>query len=125
MTIATRPAAPARSSASADDQLEALRSRLAGALITPASPDYDEARAVVYITIDRHPLAIVRAANAQDVAAAVRYARDHALPLAVRSGGHSLAYLSVIDNALVVDLSGMKRISIDPAARIARVQAGA
>ena len=125
MTIATRPSTLAHSSAPAGDQLEALRSRLTGALITPASPDYDEARAVVYITIDRHPLAIVRAANAEDVAAAVTFARDHALPLAVRSGGHSLAYLSVIDNALVVDLSGMKRISIDPAARIARAQAGA
>ncbi len=125
MTIATRPSTLAHSSAPAGDQLEALRSRLTGALITPASPDYDEARAVVYITIDRHPLAIVRAANAQDVAAAVTFARDRALPLAVRSGGHSLAHLSVIDIALVVDLSGMKHISIDPTARIARVQAGA
>ena len=80
---------------------------------------------MLYFTVDRRPLAIVRAANAQDVAAAVNFARDHALPLAVRSGGHSLAYLSVIDGALVVDLSDMKRVSIDPEARIARVQPGA
>ena len=75
--------------------------------------------------VDRRPLAIVRAANAQDVAEAVSFARDHALPLAVRSGGHSLAHHSMIDGAIVVDLSGMKRVSIDPEARIARVQAGA
>jgi hypothetical protein len=110
---------------SAKDQLEALRSRLTGQLITAASADFDAARKVVYITIDRRPRAIVRAANAQDVAEAVKYARASSLPLAVRSGGHSLAYYSVIDDAIVVDLSGMKRIEIDPATRIARVGAGA
>ena len=64
-------------------------------------------------------------ADAHDVATVVNFARDHGLPLAVRSGGHSLAYLSVIDDAIVVDLSDMARVSIDPEARIARVQPGA
>ncbi len=125
MTIAMRPSTPTRRPVSAKDQLEALRSRLTGQLITAASADFDAARKVVYITIDRRPRAIVRAANAQDVAEAVKYARASSLPLAVRSGGHSLAYYSVIDDAIVVDLSGMKRIEIDPATRIARVGAGA
>jgi hypothetical protein len=108
-----------------DDSLKALRAQLDGQLITPTDAAYDDARRVVYITVDRRPLAIVRAAHAQDVAYAVTYARDHNLPLAVRSGGHSLAYHSVIDDALVIDLSGMKRVAIDPEARIAQVQAGA
>jgi FAD/FMN-containing dehydrogenase len=125
MTIAIRPATSTRNFVSAEDQLEALRARLTGRLITAASADFDAARKTLYITIDRRPLAVVRAANAQDVAEAVRFAHDCGLPLAVRSGGHSLAHLSVIDDAIVVDLSGMKRVSIDPEARIARVQAGA
>jgi FAD/FMN-containing dehydrogenase len=125
MAIATRPTIPTRNAVLRAGHIEALRSRLDGTLITRASADYDDARRVLYITVDRHPLAIVRAASTQDVVEAVRYARDHALPLAVRSGGHSLAYYSMIDDAIVVDLSGMTRVSIDPEARIARVQAGA
>jgi FAD/FMN-containing dehydrogenase len=125
MTIAIQPATATRSFMSVSDQFEALRSRLSGQLITAESGDFDTARKVLYINIDRRPLAIVRAANAQDVAETVRFARDRGLPLAVRSGGHSLAHLSVIDDAVVVDLSGMKRVSIYPEARVARVQAGA
>ena len=108
-----------------NEPLEALRSRLTGRLITPESPDYDEARQTLYIHIDRRPLAIVRAACAQDVSTAVRFAGENELPLAVRSGGHSLAHLSVVDDALVIDLTLMKRIRIDPETRIARVQPGA
>jgi FAD/FMN-containing dehydrogenase len=108
----------------ATDRLESLRSRLTGTLITPESAEYDAARRVPYITVDRRPLAIVRAATTEDVAEAVRFARVHNLPLAVRSGGHSLAYHSMIDDAVVVDLSGMKGIEIDPVARVAHVQGG-
>jgi FAD/FMN-containing dehydrogenase len=61
----------------------------------------------------------------QDVAETVRFARDRGLPLAVRSGGHSLAHYSVIDDEIVVDLSGRKCVSLDPEQRIARVQPGA
>ena len=125
MSIAIHPAAPTRSRALAGDQLEALRSRLAGQLITPGSADFDAARKVVNVNVDRRPLAIVRAADPPDVAAAVRFAGRRGLPLAVRSGGHSLGHYSVIDDGVVVDLSGMKRVSIDPEARVARVQAGA
>jgi FAD/FMN-containing dehydrogenase len=107
------------------DPFAELRGQLAGPLLTAGSDAYNEARRTIYINLDRYPLAIVQAANAQDVAAAVNFARSGALPLAVRSGGHSLAHLSVIDGALVVDLSTMKRVEIDPEARIGRVQAGA
>ena len=107
------------------DSIEALRPRLAGDLIMAGHPRFDALRKVQDATLDRRPLALVHAANAEDVAVAVRFAREHRRPLAVRSGGHSLARLSMIDGAVVVDLSGMKRISIEPAAQIARVQAGA
>ena len=108
-----------------DATLDALRGQLAGRLLTPDSADYDSARSTISITLDRRPRAIVRAATAQDVAAAVTFARSHGLPLSVRSGGHSLAQLSVIDDALMVDLSAMKRVTVDPGTRTARVQAGA
>lgn len=116
---------PTRSHGPVKARLAALGSQLTGQLITAESPDFDAARAVQDITVDRRPLAIVRAANSDDIAAAVRFARDHDFPLAVRSGGHSLARLSMVDGAVVIDLSRMKRVSIDPEARTARAQAGA
>jgi FAD/FMN-containing dehydrogenase len=106
------------------DPLVALRARLTGQLITPDSADYDAARATP-LRDSRAPLAVVRVASAEDVAAVVDLAREHALPLAVRSGGHSVAGYSVIDGAIVVDFSAMKRVTIDPGARTARVQPGA
>jgi FAD/FMN-containing dehydrogenase len=125
MIATTTSGAAGHDAASVADHLEALRWRLAGDLILAGDARYDAARKVQDATLDRRPLAIVRAANAEDIAAAVRFARDHELALAVRSGGHSLARLSMADGALVVDLSEMKRISIEPNARIARVQCGA
>lgn len=107
------------------DLLDDLAGQLRGDLITPGHPAYDEARRVVNFTVDRHPLAIVRAADAADVAAAVTFARAYDVPLAVRSGGHSVARLSIIDDALIVDLSHMQQVRIDPEARVARVQPGA
>ena len=124
MTIAIQPITITRKPV-ATDPLAALRSRLDGQLITATDADYDDARKVVNVTVDRRPLVIVRAAHAQDVAEAVNYAREHALPLAVRSGGHSVAKHSMIEDAVVVDLSNMKRVIVDPEARTARVQAGA
>jgi FAD/FMN-containing dehydrogenase len=104
--------------------LEALRARITGEVITPGHDLYDEARKTQAITVDRHPLAIVRAANAGDVAEAVRFARANGHDLSVRSGGHSVPRLNVIDDAVVVDLSQMKGIVIDPEQRTARVQPG-
>ena len=105
--------------------LARLRGRLVGELIAAGHPEFDEARKVHDITVDRRPLAIVRTANAQDVAEAVRFARQHNLPLAVRSGGHSVPQLSMIDGAVVADLSAMKGVTIDPVEKVAWVQAGA
>jgi hypothetical protein len=105
--------------------LDDLRSRIDGELITADHADYDAARSTVSILNNSRPLAIVRAANEHDIAAAVTFAREHRLPLSVRSGGHSIPRVSVIDDAIVADLSHMKQVRIDPVARIARVQAGA
>jgi FAD/FMN-containing dehydrogenase len=107
------------------DSLDALAARVGGEVIFSHDPRYDTARKVQNFTVDRRPLAIVRAANAEDVAEAVTYARHRNLPLAVRSGGHSVAKHSMVDDAIVVDLTAMKAIAIDPATRVARVQAGA
>ncbi len=105
--------------------LEALRSQLVGQLLTTESEEYDQARQIQFIQVDRRPLAIVRPAEAEDVAATVNFAREREFPLSVRSGGHSLGHFGVVDGAIVVDLSSMKRVSINPETRIARVQAGA
>lgn len=121
MTFSAQSATANRTDISLDD----LRFRLDGQLITAGSAEYDEARQVQDITVRAEPLAIVRAANAGDVAAAVRFATAGNLSLSVRSGGHSLARHSMIDDALVIDLSAMKGVNIDPESGVARVQPGA
>jgi FAD/FMN-containing dehydrogenase len=124
MTHINPSTAPIRGPANRNGDLEALRARLTGEIINSLDSGYDAARKVVYMTVDCYPRAFVRAADANDVAETVRFARDHALPLAVRSGGHSMAHYSIIDDTLVVDLSGMKGIHIDPETHVVRVQAG-
>ena len=124
MVLAVTPSTATQLIASGPVQLETLRARLAGQLLTPGAADFDAARRTQSILVDRHPLAIVRATGAADVAAAVTFAAANGLPLAVRSGGHSVAHHSVVDGAVVVDLSAMNGVAIDPEARIARVQPG-
>jgi len=104
--------------------IERLRAQLAGQLITSDSVEFDAARAVRDIMLERRPLAIVRPATAEDVAEVVRVARAYDLPLAIRSGGHSIARYGTIDGAIVIDLSDMKRIDVNPLTRTASVQAG-
>lgn len=104
--------------------LRPLEQRLRGMLLRPGMPAYDSARQLMNRAVTRRPAAIAQVADAQDVVEVVRFARDHGLPLAVRSGGHSSAGYGMVDDALVVDLSAMKRVTIDPNARLARVEAG-
>lgn len=101
-----------------------LKNSIQGRLLIAGDSGFDEARLVQDITVDARPAAIVRVANADDVARTVKFARENDYLVAVRSGGHSLAGHSMVDDVIVVDLSGMKRIDIDPVTRIARVQAG-
>jgi FAD/FMN-containing dehydrogenase len=96
-----------------------------GELITPDHAPYDTARAVWNGTVDRRPGLIARCQGAADAAAAVRYARDHDLAVAVRGGGHNVAGIAVCDGGVVVDLSAMRGVWVDPSTRTARVQGGA
>jgi FAD/FMN-containing dehydrogenase len=96
-----------------------------GRLITADDPDYDSARAVWNGAIDRRPRLIARCTATADVSAAVRYARDHDLEIAVRGGGHNVAGTAVCDDGIVIDLSAMRGVGVDPAGRSARVQGGA
>src|SRR5258708_2234829 len=101
-----------------------LASRLRGELLLPGNPDYEVARGVWNGAFDRHPALIVRCAGVEDVIAAVHFAREQALPLSVRSGGHSVAGYSTNEGGMVLDLSRMKAIRIDPEQRTARLEPG-
>jgi FAD/FMN-containing dehydrogenase len=109
----------------APDALEGLRAQLRGALALPGDPGYDQARTLWNAMIDRRPAAIVRAAGAADVIQAVNFARTHGLVLAVRGGGHNIAGNACCDGGLMLDLSLMKSVRIDPVAKTARVEPGA
>ena len=100
--------------------LDAVR----GDVVTSQSPEYDEARSVYNAMIDRRPLAIVRSADVTDVRITVDAARESGLPLAIRAGAHSVPGFGTVDDGIVLDLSSMKGIRIDPEKRIARVQGG-
>jgi FAD/FMN-containing dehydrogenase len=104
--------------------LAALRADVRGRVIAPGDPDYDEARRVWNAAIDKRPSAIVYCSDANDVVEAVTFARATNGPVAVRSGGHNVAGLSVCDDGIVIDLSRMKAIEVDPVRRVARAGAG-
>ena len=101
-----------------------LRSAVAGEVIVPGDEAYHDARAVWNGRIDRFPAAVVRVATTDDVAAAIGFARDHDLPLAVRGGGHHVTGSAVVDDGVVVDLATLTDVDVDPAARTVRVGAG-
>jgi len=96
-----------------------------GAVIQPDDPPYDEARSVRNGLIDRHPALIANCTGVADVVAAVNFAREHDLLLSVRGGGHNVSGAATNDDGLVIDLSAMRGVRIDPAARTVRVQGGA
>jgi FAD/FMN-containing dehydrogenase len=103
------------------DNLSDVRERVS----TPDDPTYDQARTVFYGGIDKRPSAIVRVSNAEDVRRVIATARENDYELAVRSGGHSVVGHSTTDGGIVLDLRGMSKIDVDPAARTAWVETGA
>lgn len=96
-----------------------------GAVITPDHPEYDAARRVYNGAIDRRPVLVARCLGVSDVVAAVRYARANGLPIAIRGGGHSVAGHGTCDDGIVLDLSAMRGVQVDPESRTAWVQGGA
>jgi FAD/FMN-containing dehydrogenase len=105
--------------------IDKLREQVRGDVITPEDPRYEEARKVMNGMIDKRPEVIVRPVNAGDVIAAVNFARESHLDLAVRGGGHSVPGFGTVDRGLVVDLSRMRGVRVDPEKRTARVEGGA
>ncbi|HEY3015662.1 MAG TPA: FAD-dependent oxidoreductase, partial [Nocardioides sp.] len=101
-----------------------LRPRFRGALLRPGEEGYDEARRVWNGAIDRRPALVARCAGSDDVVEAVRFARERDLLVSVRGGGHSVAGDSVCDDGLMIDLSLMKSVAVDPEARTARGAGG-
>jgi FAD/FMN-containing dehydrogenase len=106
------------------DVLESLRGQLRGTLCFPGEPGYEQSRTIWNAMIDRHPAAIVRAAGTADVMRSVNIAREHRLLLAIRGGGHHIAGNAVCDGGLMIDLTPMKSVRIDPSNSTARVEPG-
>ncbi len=101
------------------------RSQFDGQVLTPGAPGYDSARSVWNAMIDHHPKLIVQCASVGDVVAAVRTAREEGLEIGVRCGGHNIAGLAVPHGGLMIDLTRLGRVTVDPVTRRARVQGGA
>ena len=108
-----------------DAQVQKLRETVRGDVILQGDPDYDTARVVYNAMIDKHPAIIVRCVNAGDVISAVNFARENGLDIGVRGGGHNVSGSSLVEGGLVVDLSRMKGVRVDPKRRRARVEGGA
>jgi FAD/FMN-containing dehydrogenase len=107
-----------------DGALRAFAGTFPGEVVLPSDDGYDAARAVWNRMVDRRPAAVVRPTAADDVVTALRFARDHELPIAVRGGGHSIPGLSTCDDGIVIDLSRLRGVQVDPARRVARVAGG-
>jgi FAD/FMN-containing dehydrogenase len=111
-------------SAVSDSDIEQFAASLRGHLLRPGTHDYDRARRIWNAMIDRNPALIVRCAGAADVVRSVNFARYHGLQLSVRGGGHNVSGNAVCDGGLMIDLSSMKGIRVEPARLTARAEAG-
>ena len=107
------------------EAIKELAGKVQGALVRPGDPDYDEARHVWNGMIDRRPALIARCRGVADVVACVRFAAEHGLLLAVRGGGHNVAGFGTCDGGVVIDLSAMRGVRVDPGQRTARAEGGA
>ena len=108
-----------------DTHLAAFTTAFKGTVVQPGDPTYDESRSIFNSMIDRRPVLIARCTSADDVVAAVRLARETDTPLSVRSGGHSVAGMSIADGGIVIDMRAMNQVTVDPATRVATVGGGA
>ena len=104
--------------------IEDFKARLRGPVLLPGEPAYEEARALWNAIIDRRPALIARCLGVADVAAGVNFAREHGLTLSIKGGGHNIAGLAVCDGGLMLDMSLMRGVWVDPNKRTAHAQAG-
>lgn len=104
--------------------VSSLRAGMRGPVLLAGDPGYDETRAIWNAMIDRRPALIARCIGVSDVIACVRFAREHSLALSMRGGGHNIAGLALAEGGLLLDLSLMRGVFVDPAARVARAQGG-
>src|SRR3989440_10483596 len=107
-----------------ESSIEQFKLGLRGKLLRPGDDDYDSSRRVFNAMIDKHPALIARCAGVADVIQAVNFARQNNLVVAVRGGGHNVAGNAMCDGGLVIDLSGLKTVRVDPVGRTARADAG-
>jgi FAD/FMN-containing dehydrogenase len=107
-----------------EEVIETFKSRFRGVMIQPHEPGYDEARSVWNAMIDRRPALIARCLGVADVAMCVDFARQHGLTLSVKGGGHNISGLAVCDGGLMLDMSLMRGVWVDPVGRTAHAQAG-
>ena len=106
------------------ETVKALKGDLRGEVVLPGDKDYEQARKVWNGMIDKRPAIIVRCLGTSDVTKAVKFAGDHGLTVSVKGGGHNVAGNAVCDNGLMIDLSGMKSVRVDPLSRTARAEPG-
>src|SRR3954447_13367245 len=104
------------------ERLTELRESLSGDVLAPSDREYERARLCFNLLIDRRPAAIARCVDADDVAVALAFGQAHGLEIAVRGGGHNPAGHCAVDDGLVIDLSRMRRVEVDPEAGIAVAQ---
>ena len=105
--------------------LDALREQVRGEVIGTDDPGYDEARKVYNAMIDKRPEVVIRASSAADVIHAINLARSEGVDLSVRGGSHSVPGFGTNDGGVVIDLSAMRGVRVDPASRTARAEGGA
>jgi FAD/FMN-containing dehydrogenase len=114
-----------KTSALRPERVEEFRKSVRGTVLEPGDEGYESARRIWNGMIDRSPVAIARCVGSADVMAAVRFAREQRLPIAVRCGGHNVAGNSICDDGLVIDLTPMRGVRVDPARSVVRVGGGA
>src|SRR5438045_1382904 len=108
-----------------DTNVDDFAGKLHGSVTRPGDADYDEVRALYNAMIDKRPALIARCADVDDVVAAVNFGRENGLDIAIRGGGHNGGGLGSVDDGLMIDLSGLKQVDVDPDARKATIGGGA
>src|ERR1700760_4472360 len=105
--------------------IQEFKSAFQGQIFEPSDAGYDDARRIWNASVDKHPRLIARCSGVGDVIAAVHFARANSLLTAIRGGGHNVGGRALCDDGIVIDLSGMRSVYVDPGHRTVRVQGGA